>query len=601
MLRILRLVCAAALTVLLLASTQFIAPASTQQRQAYFPATGFEMNIFADLASVPDFAGPWQGPASLAFDSRGRLFVGTLNGKIQILLDNDDDGAVDQVKTFATGIVLPLGLEFRANGDLFATSNIPGGAGRIIRLRDSDGDDVADQITTIVDGLPSDGEHHTDKPRFGKDGLLYFGQGSSSDKGEPEDGYPGDRPLNSKILRVDVDNPNVSVFASGVRNPYGLVIHPDNGAIFCTDVGSGDAEDAPSPDLSPPEEINWIVEGGNYGFPLCDGMPEAGNPACTDVRAPVFQFRPHLTPTALAFYTGPQAGEFRNQLLVTLFFRLWGQGGELRRLVLTGDTATGFHLSDGALIADFDVREDDDGPVDMAIDPITGDIYVSRVDLVPSHAASARHNFIYRIHRTGSDSVPFIAPVRPSTVEAGSGMRTITIPGRHFKPGAIVLADGLPVTTRPGANRFELEADIFVGAASHSGRRAERVARTITIEVENPDRSRSNPQTLTVTEPDIDDSPRLASLAVMKGSRVVTTVRVGAKAKKLRLVAAGSNFDPGAQLLVGGAALELTSTGPLELIGRFTKAMVASPGELTVQVRNSTGKLSNALKLVIVP
>jgi len=154
-------------------------------------APGFEFNIFADPARVPEFAASaFSGPVSMAFDSRGRLFVGTYPGRILILLDTDDDGRLDQIKTFATGLVQPLGLEFRANGDLYLTSNPLGGAGRIIRLRDTNGDDVADESTIIVDGLPSEGDHQTDRLKFGPDGLLYVGQGSSTDAGTPAPGRP---------------------------------------------------------------------------------------------------------------------------------------------------------------------------------------------------------------------------------------------------------------------------------------------------------------------------------------------------------------------------------------------------------------------------
>src|SRR5262249_11954889 len=148
-------------------------------------APGFEFNQFADQANIPDFtgtgpAGAFAGPTAMAFDARGRLFVGTYQGKILILLDTNEDGRCDTVKTFATGVPIPLGLEFRANGDLYVTSNLTpdvGGAGRIVRLRDTNGDDVADERTVLIDGLPSSGDHQTDRLRFGSDGLLYFGQG----------------------------------------------------------------------------------------------------------------------------------------------------------------------------------------------------------------------------------------------------------------------------------------------------------------------------------------------------------------------------------------------------------------------------------------
>src|SRR5205085_3844988 len=93
-------------------------------------AGGFDFNVFASTDNVPEFAsGAFAGPTVMTFDARGRLFVGTYSGKILILLDTDDDGRMDQVKTFATGIPLPLGLAFRAHGDLFVTSNVTGGMG----------------------------------------------------------------------------------------------------------------------------------------------------------------------------------------------------------------------------------------------------------------------------------------------------------------------------------------------------------------------------------------------------------------------------------------------------------------------------------------
>jgi glucose/arabinose dehydrogenase len=216
--------------ILVIASISFPSRTSAQIRPVTV-AQGFELNRFADPDNVPEFAShAYAGPTSMAFDRRGRLFVGTLSGKVLILLDNNDDGRADQVKTFATGLPQVLGLEFRADGDLFATSNMlpeDGGAGRIVRLRDLDGDDVADEKTVIVDNLPSGGDHQTDRLKFGPDGLLYFGQGSATDNGVPKPGRPAEQALNATILRVDVDNPaSLEVFATGLRNPFGWVFHP---------------------------------------------------------------------------------------------------------------------------------------------------------------------------------------------------------------------------------------------------------------------------------------------------------------------------------------------------------------------------------------
>ncbi|MGH9762751.1 MAG: DUF7133 domain-containing protein, partial [Blastocatellia bacterium] len=149
------------LFILVLISTGFIRGGRAQVGGRPFTvAPGYEMNVFAYSGTVPDFDGVALGPTSMAFDSQGRLFVGTGGAKILILLDNNGDGVVDQVKTFATNIHLPLGLEFRSDGDLYATSNVPtssGTIGQVLRLRDTNGDDVVDDIAIVVNNLPSQG------------------------------------------------------------------------------------------------------------------------------------------------------------------------------------------------------------------------------------------------------------------------------------------------------------------------------------------------------------------------------------------------------------------------------------------------------------
>jgi glucose/arabinose dehydrogenase len=582
-------------------------PARAQLRQPDI-APGFEMNLFADPANVPEFAAsPNSGPVSMTFDSRGRLFVGSLSGKIFILLDNNDDGRMDEVKTFATGIPQPLGLEFRSNGDLYVTSNVFRGVGRIVRLRDLDGDDRADEQTILVDNLPSRGDHQTDRLKFGPDGMLYFGQGSSTDNGVPTTNSPAEGPLNAAMLRIDVDNPVVEIIATGLRNPFGMAFHPQTGALFATDGGSGEVCQFGDcgEDLAPPEEVNWIVPGGNYGFPQCEGTPTQDRQGCAGIRSPLIQYPRHLTPTSLAFYTGPQAGEFKNQLLLTLYKNLpnaENYGGDLRRLTVEGSPDTGFHIADAGFIVQFNPIDPFDGPVETAIDPISGDIYVARIDPVAHRDPNEHHHFIYRIHRAGSDGLPFIGPVRPSSVKAGSATLTISVTGRHLKPGAVIfnLSDNTALATRQGASIFELVADLPASAIANE--------RTITLEARNSNGAASNQQTFAVTRKDVDPPPvdkvpHLSSLLVYKKKRkkVVNPLTAGSAHKKLRLLVSGADFDAGAKLFVNDVALEIQSAGATELIAFVTQGMVAAPGELTVQVRNSTGKASNTLKLVVSP
>src|SRR5262249_40044587 len=195
---------------------------------------------------------------------------------------------------------------------------------------------------------------------------------------------------------------------TGLRNPFGIGLDPVSGQLFATEIASGDYKTAPVPDTSPPDGIDWVVQGGKYGFPGCEGVPDPSNSACAGVIGPMLLFAQHITPTSIAFYTGPQAGDSVNQMLVTLLKHLAGPRGDLARFVPTGDTTSGFHATEVTPpLADFGLIDPDEGPVEIAIDPISGDIYVARFDPVHHADPNEHHHFIYRIHRTGSDGLPF--------------------------------------------------------------------------------------------------------------------------------------------------------------------------------------------------
>ena len=95
-------------------------------------------------------------------------------------------------------------------------------------------------------------------------------------------------------------------------------------------------------------------------------------------------------------------------------------------------------------------------------------------------------------------------------------------------------------------------------------------------------------------------SPWIAFPWILKGGRYVSTIVAGTKAKKLSLGVYGVDFDSRAGLLVNGEALELVSASGTQLVGRFTNRMVSTPGELSIQVRNSSGKISNTVTVLVV-
>jgi hypothetical protein len=112
--------------------------------------------------------------------------------------------------------------------------------------------------------------------RFGPDGKLYIALGEQTARD------PSQRldTLQGKLLRINSDgsipedNPfNTqttgkyrAIWAYGLRNPFGLAFQPETGRCFVTDVGE-----------SSWEEVDEILKGANYGWPLAEGM--STNPA----------------------------------------------------------------------------------------------------------------------------------------------------------------------------------------------------------------------------------------------------------------------------------------------------------------------------------
>lgn len=125
---------------------------------------GFEVQLFASEREFPELANPTQ----MAFDSKGRLWVSCMSNypqwlpgaakpgdKLLIFEDTNQDGRADVCKTFYDKLICPTGFEFYEDGVLVVDQP------RIIFLRDTDGDDVADEITHLIDGIASDDTHHT--------------------------------------------------------------------------------------------------------------------------------------------------------------------------------------------------------------------------------------------------------------------------------------------------------------------------------------------------------------------------------------------------------------------------------------------------------
>ena len=253
---------------------------------------GFSIIKFADVYR----------PTAFAFDEQGQLYVTSVDSKVYLLNDLNQDGRADSQNVFAAGYYLPLGITVHpSTGDIYVSHQ-----GGITVLSDTDGDGKADKTKALINNLPTE-LHQNDNLKFGPDGWLYMGLGSTCDACSDYD------PRSATILRFNVETGESEIYATGLRNPYDIAFHPITGDLFATDNGRDDlGMDTPF------EELNHIIQGGNYGFPNCWNVQD--QPGCENTIPPVAFFESHSSANGLDFYNGDRfPAEFRGNVFVSIF------------------------------------------------------------------------------------------------------------------------------------------------------------------------------------------------------------------------------------------------------------------------------------------
>ena len=248
----------------------------------YIP-TGFHVNVYANE----------NGPRFMALAPDGSVYVAlTGAGQVVRLLDLNNDGVAESRTVVLTGLLGPHGIAFR--GDTLYVAEEDG-----VKRYDPG---VASPVQ-LVSNLPTGG-HSTRSIAFSPDGLyMYVSIGSSSNI-DPETDT-----LRAAVMRYNLNGTGGRVFARGLRNSVGIAINPTTGALWATNndrdnIGPTTA----ATDSLPPERINILLDGKNYGWPQCY-LPNRPNPEyasadCSTVTAPAITFTAHSAPLGIAFYTG---------------------------------------------------------------------------------------------------------------------------------------------------------------------------------------------------------------------------------------------------------------------------------------------------------
>jgi glucose/arabinose dehydrogenase len=153
--------------------------------------------------------------------------------------------------------------------------------------------------TTLIDRIPGGRIHNGGRIKIGPDNKLYITTGDVGNSLLSQDVNS----LAGKILRIELDgsipedNPysNSPVYCIGLRNPQGLAWNSNNN-LYATDHGS-----------SAHDEINLILPGANYGWPLVQGNESSNE---INVQIPIIQSGEETwAPSGLAFANeGPWQG-----------------------------------------------------------------------------------------------------------------------------------------------------------------------------------------------------------------------------------------------------------------------------------------------------
>lgn len=286
--------------------------------------------------------------------------------RLTLLRDADGDGTYETRGVFADNLNAPYGLALIDNTLYVANQDA------LVRFDYRDGQTTAIGPPQKVTDLPAEINHHWTKAMTAGSGgrFLYVGIGSNSNIAERGMAAEVDRAV---IWQVDAETGLHKQYATGLRNPTALAIHPDTGELWT----AVNERDEIGPNLVP-DYLTSVREGAFYGWPWSywgqnvDPRAKPSNPQKVAVAIrPDYALGSHVAALGLAFSTPAMGERFAEGAFI-------GEHGSWNRSVPVGYKVVFVPFLDGRPAGDpIDVVSGflgDDGkargrPVGVTVDP----------------------------------------------------------------------------------------------------------------------------------------------------------------------------------------------------------------------------------------
>ena len=246
--------------------------------------------------------------------------------RIVLLRDSDGDGVAETRHVFLEGLNSPFGMALVGDKLYVAATDA------LLRFDYREGATEIEQAPTKIADLPGGrfNHHWTKSLAASPDGSrLYVGVGSNSNAGENGLEREKDR---AQILEIDPGTGQSRSFATGLRNPVGLAFEPQSGVLWTV----VNERDELGSDLVP-DYLTSVKEGAFYGWPFSywgqhvDERAKPQNPELVaKAIAPDYALGNHVAPIGLAFSQGGLLPEpFRSGAFI-------GEHGSWNRIPLSG-------------------------------------------------------------------------------------------------------------------------------------------------------------------------------------------------------------------------------------------------------------------------